>query len=295
MDHVFEKHGPAGAAAARARAQLSLGAILIEWGKITPADAERTLRLQETEGLRFGEACVRLGLVSRADVEQALSGQFRYPYLNPGEGGLGPELVAAYAPFSPEAEALRVLRTQLVLRWFTPERTLLAVSSPATGDGRSYLAANLAVAFAQLGWETLLIDADLRRPRQHEIFNLANRTGLSTILAGRTCANGEERVASFSHLSVLTAGAVPPNPLELLSRLEFSRLLHQLARQYAVVLIDSPAAEAGADSQTIAVRAGGALLVARKGHTRMDELQALAGGIMGAGATVVGSAFNRSA
>lgn len=290
MDHAFEKHG----GAARSPSELPLGDILIHEGKISPADAERALLLQKKEGLRFGEACVRLGLVSRTDVEQALSGQFRYPYLSPGEGGLGPELAAAYSPFGAEAEALRVLRTQLVLRWFAPERTLLAVTSPSVGDGRSYLAANLAVGFAQLGWETLLMDADLRRPRQHCIFNLANRTGLSAMLAGRVSTSCEERVACFTHLSVLPAGPVPPNPLELLSRPAFPRLLHELARQYAVVLIDSPAAESGADSQTIAVRAGGALLVARAGRTRMAELRSLATGIMGAGATVVGSAFNRA-
>lgn len=293
MDHMFDTFEGRGAAKVPASLERTIGGILADSGKITAADAERALRLQEATGIRFGEACVRLRLVTWSDVEQALSGQFKYPYLRPGEGNLGSELAAAYAPFSPAVEALRALRAQLALRWFAPERRLLAIASPAGGDGRSYLAANLAVAFSQLGWETLLVDADLRRPRQHQIFNLGNRVGLSAMLAGRTGAAGVEHIVHFSHLSVLTAGAVPPNPLELLSRPECPRLLHQLSRQYAVVLIDTPAAELGADSQTIAVRAGGALLVARQGHTRTKDLQALENGIVGAGGAVVGSAFNR--
>jgi chain length determinant protein tyrosine kinase EpsG len=295
MDIVYTLDPPAAVAPARNPADRHLGGILVDSGKITPAEAERALRLQESEGLRFGEACLRLGFASRADIEQALSGQFRYPYLTAGEGGLGAELVTAYSPFSPQAEALRALRAQLVLRWFTPDRTLLAVASPTPEDGRSHIAANLAIAFAQLGWETLLVDADLRRPRQHQIFNLTNRMGLSALLAGRECANGAQRIDCFSHLSVLPAGAVPPNPLELLSCAEYPQLLRQLARQYAVVLIDSPAAQSGADSQTIAVRAGGALLVVREGRTRTNALQALASGILGAGAAVVGSAINHAA
>jgi protein-tyrosine kinase len=271
----------------------TIGGVLLDWGKISPADAERALRLQNEEGLRFGEACVKLGLVSRTDVEQALSGQFKYPYLVPGQSNLSRELVAAYEPFSPPVEALRALRTQLSLRWFSTERRLLCIASPARGDGRSHLAANLAVVFSQLGEETLLIDADLRQPRQHRIFNLGNRLGLSAALAGRAGGESVDRIAHFSNLSVLPAGAVPPNPLELLSRAEFPRLLAHFARRFDVVLIDTPAANSGADAQTIAFRSGGALLVAREGRTRLNDLQSFAVSIASTTAAVVGSVFNR--
>jgi chain length determinant protein tyrosine kinase EpsG len=269
--------------------QRAIGAILIGAGKITAADAVRAQRLQEAEGLRFGEACVKLGLVTPADVERVLSEQFGYPCLLSGENDLGNELVAAYKPFDPEVEAMRALRTELLLRWISPERRMLAICSPARGDGRSYLAANLAVAFAQLGKGTLLVDADMRRPRQHEIFHLSNRTGLSDTLAGRGGAECVRPVAHFSRLWVLAAGPMPPNPLELLSGSEFANLIDQLKQRFEVVLIDTPAASAGADAQMIAVRAGAALVLAREGQTRFRELQNLAASVASSHAVVVGS------
>lgn len=293
MNQVFDKFENAGLPRVPAAVERTIGGILLDAGKITAADAERALRLQKEKGLRFGEACVKLGLVSQSDIEQVLSGQFRFPYLRPGESRLGNELVAAYEPFSSHVEGLRALRTQLLLRWFSPECKTLAITSPARGDGRSYLAANLAVVFSQLGEDTLLVDADMRQPRQHRIFNLVNRVGLSAILAGRAGADCVDRIEHFSNLSVLAAGAVPPNPLELLSRPHFPQLLDQLARRFDVILIDTPAAALGADAQAIAIRAGGALMVAREGCTRLKELQSLAAGITSANAVVVGSVFNR--
>ena len=275
-------------------AQRTIGAMLIGSGKITAADAARALRLQEAEGLRFGEACVRLGLATRADVERVLTEQFGYPCLLSGESDLGNELVAAYKPFDPEVEAMRALRTQLLLRSIGPERRMLAICSPARGDGRSYLAANLAVAFSQLGKGTLLVDADMRQPRQHEIFNLGSRTGLSDRLAGRAGIECVKPVAHSSGLWVLAAGPVPPNPLELLSGSEFPNLLEQLKQRFDVVLIDTPAASAGADAQMIAVRAGAALVLAREGQTRFRELRTLAASVAGGNAVVVGSVSIRA-
>lgn len=272
-----------------AEAQRTIGAILIGSGKITAADAARAVRLQDAEGLRFGEACVKLGLVMPADVERALSEQFGYPCLLSGESDLGRELVAAYTPFHPEVEAMRALRTELLLRWIGPERRMLAICSPVRGEGRSYLGANLAVAFSQLGKSTLLVDADMRQPRQHEIFNLANRNGLSDTLAGRAGAECVRPVAHFPRLWALAAGPVPPNPLELLSGSEFPNLLDQLAQRFDVVLIDTPAANAGADAQVIAVRTGAALVLAREGQTRFRELQTLAASIASGNSVVVGS------
>jgi receptor protein-tyrosine kinase len=270
-------------------AQRTIGAILIGSGKITAADAARAQRLQAERGMRFGEACVRLGLVTPGDVERVLLEQFGYPCLLSGESDLGNELVSAYKPFDPEAESMRALRTQLLLRWISPERRMLAICSPAHGEGRSYLCANLAVAFSQLGKSALLVDADLRQPRQHEIFSLSNSTGLSDTLAGRAGADCVRPVTHFPRLWVLVAGPVPPNPLELLSGSEFPRLLDQLRQRFDVVLIDTPAASAGADAQVIAACAGAALVLAREGKTRFRELQTLAASVAGGGAVVVGS------
>ena len=276
-------------------AERSIGAILVDTGKLALDDAERILRAQKDHGLRFGEAAIMLGLVTRADMELALASQYDYPYLLQAENGeVAAELIAAYEPFSTQVEALRALRSQLMLRWFTgeEERRTLAIASPGRGDGRSYLAANLAVVFSQLGEHTLLIDADMRNPRQHELFKLDNRQGLSSLLSGRGERSMIERIPSFVDLSVLSAGPIPPNPQELLGRPAFAKLLAEMVSEYDIVILDTPAAADYADVQTIAVRASGALLVARSSKTRVSEFRELSKTLGQSGVAMVGSVLN---
>lgn len=276
-------------------AERSIGAILVDTGKLALDDAERILRAQKDHGLRFGEAAIMLGLVTRADMDLALASQYDYPYLLQAENGeVAAELIAAYEPFSPQVEALRALRSQLMLRWFTgeEERRTLAIASPGRSDGRSYLAANLAVVFSQLGEHTLLIDADMRNPRQHQLFKLDNRQGLSSLLSGRGERSMIERIPSFVDLSVLSAGPIPPNPQELLGRPAFARLLAEMVEEYDIVIIDTPAAADYADVQTIAVRASGALLVARSSRTRVSEFRELSKTFSQSGVAMVGSVLN---
>lgn len=272
----------------------SIGAILVDSGKLTIDAAERILRLQKEQGLLFGDAAIQLGLLSSQDIQFALARQFDYPYLLQGDEEVSTELVAAFQPFSPQVEALRALRSQLMLRWFTGERErrTLAVVSPARGEGRSYLAANLAVVFSQLGEHTLLIDADMRNPRQHTLFSLENRSGLSSILSGRGEVSDIKRIPSFKDLSLLTAGPQPPNPQELLGRSPFAKLLEELAEEFDVVIIDTPATTDYADARTIAVRASGALMVARQKETRVADLRELVKQLTHAGVAVVGSVLN---
>lgn len=274
----------------------SIGAILMDSGKLSVENAERILHTQKELGLRFGEAALHLGLLTAQDIQLALALQYDYPYLlRKEEGGeVADELVAAYQPFSHQVETLRALRSQLMLRWFTgePEQRTLVVASPERGDGRSYLAANLAIVFSQLGEHTLLIDADLRNPRQHELFKLDNRSGLSSILSGRAELNDIRRVPTFIDLSVLVAGPQPPNPQELLCRPIFGKLLEELVHEFDVIIIDAPASSEYADVQTIAVRASGALLVARNNHSSVSAFRDLVRQFTQAGVVVVGSVFN---
>lgn len=276
------------------RGERSIGAILIDAGKLTPEDAERILRLQREQGLRFGDAATKLGLITQADIEFVLSRQFDYPYLLRGQSEVSEDLVAAYAPFSPQVETLRVLRSQLMVRWFDtdPARKALAVVSPARNEGRSFIAANLAVVFSQLGEHTLLIDADLRNPCQHKLFNLDNRAGLSAVLSGRGGPEAIQRIPSLLDLSVLPAGALPPNPLELLARPLFPQLLQELANEFDVIILDSPAAAEYADAQTLAERAGAALIVARRNATRISQVRSVIDGLSQGRTTVVGTVLN---
>jgi len=276
------------------RASRSLGAILVDAGKLRIVDVERILRLQREKNLRFGEAAIRLRLLKQADIDYALSHQFDFPYLVPGETAVSREVIAAYNPFAPQVEALRALRSQLMLRWFEtdPLHRALAIISAERGEGRSFLAANLAVVFAQLGERTLLIDADLRNPVQHRIFGLENRVGLSEVLSGRA---GRETVRAIKHLpslSVLPSGAIPPNPQELLARTAFPKLLEQLVPQVDVILLDTTASQYAADAQHVVVRAGAALIVVRKNSAHLWRVQGVSDSLSRSRTTIVGTVLN---
>jgi len=275
-----------------------IGAILVEEGKLSPGDVERVLDTAREHGIRFGEAAVRLNLVTEEEVRFALAQQFDFPHLvhDREETGLQPstELVAAFAPFHPRTEEMRALRTQLLIRWYNPQarRNALVIASPNEGEGRSYVAANLAVVFSQLGARTLLLDADLRKPRQSDIFGVPQQTGLSTLLAGRVDHSSTYPIPGLNRLSVIPAGPLPPNPQELLSRPAFTALLKDLQSLYDVVIIDTPPARQYADAQSVAYRAGDALVIARKDHTTVAGTSKVVQELAGTGARVVGTVIN---
>ncbi len=276
-------------AAASIRAEANIGKLLQEAGKLKPQDMERVLKLQQEKNLRFGEAALSLGLVSEADIQQALSKQFSYPYIPAGEASLSPELTAATAPYSKEAEALRSVRSELLLRWFKDGCKTLAIGSVRADEGASYLAANLAVLFAQMGLKVLLIDANMRQPRQHEIFNLGHGAGLSDVLAERVPSLQVRMVKAFPTLSVLPAGSPPPNPVELLARPAFGALLSGLSASHDIILLDSAPSKLSSDFQLVAAHAGGMLIAARRNVSRLSPLSELKEKIMLTGAQVVGA------
>ena len=277
------------AAEQQRRANSRIGALLLAAGKITPDNAERVCRLQDDMGIRFGEAAQRLGLVDDDDIAQALAHQFDYPNLRPGEGTCSARLLAAYEPFGALAETLRAVRSQLLLRWFARGHKSLVVAGVQAGDGASLFTANLAVAFAQLGRRTLLVDADLRAPSQQAIFNAGQRQGLSDMLAGRVDADQVELLAPFGSLALLGAGTLPPNPQELLSRPAMASLNASFETAYDVVLYDVTPAARSLDALLLAARTGGVLIVARKNKTPLGALQALAEQVGQNGAKVVGA------
>ena len=121
------------------RGDRSIGAILIDAGRLKVEAAESILRLQREQGLRFGDAAIQLGLLTKEDIDFAIARQFDYPYLLRGQSAVSEDLVAAYAPFTPQVEALRALRSQLMLRWFDADvsHKALAVVSAERKEGRS--------------------------------------------------------------------------------------------------------------------------------------------------------------
>lgn len=269
----------------------TIGAILVEEGRLRPEDVERIIQLQGKKGLAFGEAAKKLRMLSDDDIQYALARQFDHPYLMPGRSQLSKELVAAFTPVIPAVENLRAVRNQLMLRWFgaNPGNRAIAIVSADSGDGRSWVAANLAVVFSQLGERTLLIDGDLRQPRQHRLFGIGNKIGLTTLLAGRSAEGAIQHIAELRNLSVLPSGTAAPNPQELITRSTFGKFLDDVKGKFDIIIFDTPAASNCADAQMLAVRAGAALVIAYDRRSRIAQLERLADDMREGGVQIVGS------
>jgi capsular exopolysaccharide synthesis family protein len=206
-----------------------------------------------------------------------------------------PQLVALSASRSPEAEAYRVLRTNIQYNGVDkPIRSILITSSVA-GEGKSFTAANLAVTMAHAGLRTILIDADLRRPSQHRLFNLANDVGLTDCLISQARPSEFYQSTSVENLCVLTSGALPPNPATLLGSQRMRMLMQQLESESEVLIFDGPPCLPVADAAILASLVNGVLLVVDINRTSRKEAQRAKGIVSKVGAQILGVAVNRVA
>lgn len=293
MDQIPRKVETVPASRSRDQSR-AIGKILVEQGRLNQRDVEEIQKFATQNNLRFGDAALQLNLLTQNDIVIALAQQFNYPVLaRGGKNGVADDVVAAYLPQSELVEPLRALRSQLMLRWANGAgRRILAITSPGRGDGRSWLAANLATVFAQMGERVLLIDADMRHPRQHQLFNLNNSVGFSALLTGRAGREIVARIHPQLRLFVLPAGLRPPNPQELLGRQVFELVLNSFAEHFDLVILDTPAMTEASDAQILAARAGAALVVARRNYTLHAELSAVMQNFLQSGVSVIGSVLN---
>ena len=269
-----------------------LGLQLLAAGKLSEQDVMRILATQAAGKLRFGETAVELGLLSEQDLQSALAQQFGYPCATAGDAQLAPGLFAAHEPFGAQSEALRTLRSQLLLRWFGERRKSLVVTAARHGECSGSIAANLAIVFAQLGERTLLIDANMRSPSQHELFRLSASLGLSNLLSGRCDAEAVMLPLPWlENLTVVCAGAPPPNPQELLSRVPFSYLVETAPAVFDVVIIDTPPVLEYADAQLVTALVGGCLLATYRNRTRLRDIEAVKRRLQGTHCEIVGAAI----
>jgi capsular exopolysaccharide synthesis family protein len=183
-------------------------------------------------------------------------------------------LVSLHSPDDPASEAYRALRTNVtfVRSGEQPVRSLV-VTSPGPSEGKSTTAANLAITLAQQGARTLLVDADLRRPHVHRAFNLVQEPGLSDLLVGRVQLREAVRPGVAPNLDILPAGALPPNPSELLGSEAMRRLLAELHGRYDMVVCDSPPTLPVTDATVLGAAADGVILVIRSGETEEAAAQ----------------------
>jgi capsular exopolysaccharide synthesis family protein len=181
-------------------------------------------------------------------------------------------LVTLQDPRSPAAEAYRTLRTNILFSALEKPIQTLIITSPAPDEGKSETAANLAVTMAQAGHDTILIDADLRRPSQHTIWGVGNEEGLTSMMLQETAEPPLQSVG-IEHLALLPSGPLPPNPADLLSTRRMDEVLTILKGRAEFVLFDAPPVLAVADTALLASKLDALLLVIKAGATRRDHAQ----------------------
>lgn len=207
--------------------------------------------------------------------------------------GFSPSLVAAVDPLHPAAEDFRLARAVILQRVLAGDCQALLVSSPGPGEGKSVTLANLAVAMAQGGKKVAVVDADLRRPTQHRLFNMSNEAGLSAVLAGEGEADRWMQSTSIDNLRILTAGTPSTSPADLLSSPGLAKALEELRDCADVVLVDSPALSVASDALVIASKIDAILLVADAGRTTSTALLEAKSSLERVGASVLGVILTR--
>lgn len=204
------------------------------------------------------------------------------------------DLATLTDPRSPVAEAYRSLRTNLTFaRPGHPLRSLL-IAGPAVGEAEdaAVTLANLAVVAAQAGQRVVVVDADLRRPRQHALFGLRNDDGLSSaLIAAARQAAPPVQASGVERLGIVTSGPLPPNPAELLGAPGMAALLDRLAADHDLVLVGAPPVGVVTDAAVLAPRLDGVLLVLAAGRSRRDDAQRARAVLDQVGATVIGIAL----
>jgi polysaccharide biosynthesis transport protein len=206
-------------------------------------------------------------------------------------------------PRSPTADAFRAFRTGVLALFQDDHRRTLLVTGPKPRDGKSSVASNLAVVMAQAGHNVLLVDADLRRPVQHELFQLAKEPGLTDLLLAFGLANRVNDVPTLlqeviqptaeRRLSVMTSGMLSPDTLKLLNSEIVTRVLAVLATRYDFIVIDSPPVLAVSDAVMLSTQVGHVLVVAEAGTIRRKELAETLERLANVGANVIGLTLNR--
>lgn len=195
-------------------------------------------------------------------------------------------------PASEVAEAYRILRTVVCQKLKDSGGKTLLVTSPESGDGKSTVASNLAIALAQAGHRTLLLDADLRNPALQRGLHVAGEKGLADVLAGRALLGDAIYATEIEGLQIVPSGAVPSNPAEILHKQEFTNMLQTVKEHYDYIVLDSPPALTVADAYIVAPQCDASLLVLRAGKSNRNTSYEACQSLISVGARIVGVVVN---
>jgi len=202
-------------------------------------------------------------------------------------------LVTITDPRSPASEAYRTLRTNLSFYSLDKPLRTLVVTSPAAGEGKSTTIANLAVTMAQSGRRTILVDTDLRRPTLHELFGAQMSPGLTDMIMAEA-GDLPLQKTEVENLWLLSSGAKPPNPADMLGAARMEQIIAQLAEQADIILFDAPPVMAAADAAILGARVDGVLLVIQAGKTRRDHSERAREILEKSRARIVGAALTNA-
>lgn len=207
--------------------------------------------------------------------------------------GISPKyLVVDKQPRATVSEQFRTIRTNIMYSSVTTDIRSVLFTSDLAGSGKSTVAVNIAVAYAQAGKKTLLLDADLRRPTSHETFRVGNREGLSTLIVNDMPIREVIKGTEFELLDLITSGPVPPNPAELLSTPKINAIMLRLMTHYEMIIIDSPPILSVTDAQLLSKNANGVVLVTNVEENNRDRLNEAKDLLNKAGANILGIVLN---
>lgn len=192
---------------------------------------------------------------------------------------------------SPIAEAFRKLRTNLQFLAVDNPPRVIVVTSSTPSEGKSTTAINTALALAEAEHNVVLIDGDMRRPTLHKHLDLVQPVGFSTVLSGSASLDDALQTTRYPGLTVLTSGAIPPNPSELLGSLAAKKLLNELRAKFDYVIVDSTPLLAVTDAAILAAAADGVLVMARFGQTKREQLTHAVESLRDVGASLLGAVF----
>ena len=209
------------------------------------------------------------------------------------EKGQESRLTTLASPRGPNSEAFRTLRTNLGFASVDAPLQVMLVTSAMPGEGKTTVACNLAIVFAQAGKRVILLDADLRRPKVHRIFQLPNSTGLSTLLRAEAPAMDSVAHQVQDGLRVITTGPLPPNPAELLGSQRMKEMLGLLKGEADIVIVDSPPLQAVTDAAVLATDVDGTLLIVDAGRTRKGAVRQAREALDRVEARVLGLVLNK--
>jgi len=265
---------------------------LIRRCSLSPSMIGRIRTAEATLGVGFCEAALALHLVTQDDINAVRAQDRRISLVQRNRLIPSDKLMLVNDPYSAHAENVRALRTELLLRrGVAGQADFVALLSPSSGEGRSCLAAELAIAFAQIGQPTLLVDADLRHPSQHLLFGADNQQGLSNALTEDT-APCVHPVQGLPQLFVLTAGSAQHNPLELLSDSRFERVVEEWRWTFSFVVLDTPPSDRYSDGLAVAKLIGRVLILSRAQHTAYRGTKELLRRLSATQSQILGAVIN---